>query len=127
MFLPLGLTADGLEQLIDSQYGLRATHYARFYPGLRTEIATLDGQAIGYVMTEMKDDLRVIDFAVATPFRNQGIGTWVLNEVMARADQAMLPIRLMVEAYNPARRLYERHGFEIEADRGTDLELIRRC
>ena len=43
-------------------------------------------------------------------FQNAGIGSVLLERMIAAADK---PIRLRVLRVNPARRLYERHGFTV--------------
>ena len=55
--------------------------------------------------------------------RNTGIGTSLLTELLAEAERAKKPVRIHVEQFNPARRLYDRLGFSQIADRGVYLLL----
>ncbi len=49
----------------------------------------------------------------------------MLREILAEADMAGKPVRIHVEVFNPARRLYQRLGFTQIADRGVYLFLER--
>jgi ribosomal protein S18 acetylase RimI-like enzyme len=56
-------------------------------------------------------ELRLVDIAVLPRQANQGIGTALLEDLLARAREAGLPVTLHVDLTNPARHLYERLGF----------------
>jgi ribosomal protein S18 acetylase RimI-like enzyme len=58
-----------------------------------------------------EDDIRVAHFFIAPAYQNQGVGTFLLEQVLADADGARKVVRLSVLENNPARGLYERHGF----------------
>ncbi len=51
----------------------------------------------------------LVYIAVDAAHRGQGIGAQLMNEALAGVDGA---VALHVEPHNPARRLYERLGFE---------------
>lgn len=53
--------------------------------------------------------------------QGQGIGTAVLSEVLTTADT----VRLNVLVGSPARRLYERHGFETVHEDAVDVFMVR--
>jgi GNAT superfamily N-acetyltransferase len=58
--------------------------------------------------------------AVVPSKRGHGIGEQLLQALLARARAAgYARISLSVEPGNPARKLYERHGFEV-VDQGTE-------
>ena len=54
---------------------------------------------------------------------NRGIGTTVLRELQSEAADAGKPLRIHVERFNPALRLYERLGFRQVEDKGVYLFL----
>jgi len=62
-----------------------------------------------------------VDIAVLPPYRNAGIGTAILRDPLADAAAAQKPVRIHVEKFNPALRLYERLGFVPIADIGVYL------
>ncbi|EMF50998.1 acetyltransferase [Streptomyces bottropensis ATCC 25435] len=64
-------------------------------------------------------------FYLAPHLQGTGIGTAVLRTLLARADRTGLPVRLNVLRGSPARRLYERHGFRLDAEDPVDVFLTR--
>ena len=50
-----------------------------------------------------------------------GIGTWLLRHLQAEAQASSRPLRIHVERFNPALRLYERLGFRDIEDKGVYL------
>jgi ribosomal protein S18 acetylase RimI-like enzyme len=56
--------------------------------------------------------ITLVDITIAPELRGQGIGTRLLNELLAEAAGKQIPVLLKVTEGNPARRLYERLGFE---------------
>lgn len=44
-------------------------------------------------------------------YQRLGIGSALINQLIAEADRSSIPIRLWVMAINPAKRFYERLGF----------------
>lgn len=56
-------------------------------------------------------------------FQNQGIGTSLLQGILARAKDKRLPVRLWVLRVNPARSLYERLGFLVLEETSASLHL----
>jgi len=58
--------------------------------------------------------------------RNQGTGSALLNDILAEATAVTQPVRLHVERFNPARRLYERLGFTVIGEGPIYLELEKR-
>jgi GNAT superfamily N-acetyltransferase len=66
-----------------------------------------------------EDELRLVDIALLPPYRNTGIG--ILRDVLAEAAVAQKPVRIHVEKFNPALRLYARLGFAPMEDKGVYL------
>ena len=48
---------------------------------------------------------------IEAPFQNRGLGAQVLARLLRQTDAQGVPTTLSVVKSNPARRLYERHGF----------------
>ena len=51
--------------------------------------------------------------------RNQGLGKALLLDLLDEAQAAALPVRIHVEKFNPAMRLYLRLGFKPLEDQGV--------
>jgi ribosomal protein S18 acetylase RimI-like enzyme len=78
----------------------------------------LIGEGYGYV----NDQTPELGLAVLPKYRGQGIGTALLNALVADAPGA---ISLSVSADNPALRLYQRFGFAIVRESHGTLILKR--
>jgi ribosomal protein S18 acetylase RimI-like enzyme len=83
-----------------------------------------DGRAIGMVKLVASDDCRrLVQLQVAPEEQGRGIGTEVLREVLDDARRARVPVVLSVLRRNPARRLYERLGFRVVAQKSGSYEM----
>ncbi|ANY86631.1 MULTISPECIES: GNAT family N-acetyltransferase [Pseudomonas] len=67
----------------------------------------------------------LIDISLLPPWRGLGIGSAYLREITREADAQGKSIRLFVEPENPARRLYERFGFQQSGRRQLYLQMYR--
>lgn len=57
------------------------------------------------------DEFRIVDIALLPEHCNRGIGGGLIRGVLSEAGAAGKPVRLHVEPFNPAYRLYQRLGF----------------
>ena len=77
-------------------------------------ILQVNNQDIGALKVEYHDEfIYLADLVINPNFQNKGIGTRIIKSLIAEAKQKSLPIRLKVLKCNPARNLYERHGFKL--------------
>ena len=84
---------------------------SQFFPD-QIRIITIDGQDVGWLQAEDTTETVVLkQLYVASSFQRRGIGTRVLTDLIERARLVGKPMTLSVVKLNPARRLYERHGF----------------
>jgi ribosomal protein S18 acetylase RimI-like enzyme len=75
----------------------------------------------GYVA----DDVPELAIAVYPEFRGQQVGSLLLGALLARARRdGERAVSLSVNANNPARRLYARHGFEVVGEPGSSLTML---
>jgi ribosomal protein S18 acetylase RimI-like enzyme len=63
--------------------------------------------------------MRIVDIALLPPYRNAGIGTAILTDLLAEAQRVGKPVRIHVKKTTPALSLYTRLGFTPIADRGV--------
>lgn len=67
----------------------------------------------------------VLSMAVLPEYRGQGIGTFLLNEMIRIArESGFTSLSLSVDPNNPALRLYERHGFVKIGIAGTSWDMV---
>ncbi|HEX5886146.1 MAG TPA: GNAT family N-acetyltransferase [Pyrinomonadaceae bacterium] len=96
----------------------------RTYPRVDNRIIVLDGRSIGRMLVDRSDTGIVLrDIALLTEYRNAGIGSRLIQDLMKEAASAGKPIQLHVVATSPAVRLYERLGFRRSRDDGAYLEM----
>jgi ribosomal protein S18 acetylase RimI-like enzyme len=102
-----GRPGDAAMIAIDQGFPVGAAWYRLFKPGRR---------GYGFV-DEQTPELAI---AVVPSKRGHGIGDELLQALLAKARAAGYErLSLSVEPGNPARKLYERHGFEV-VDQGDD-------
>lgn len=94
------------------QFDAQSSHYAFHYPNMVSQVIEVDGVAAGRLLTENRGDhFLLMDIALLPQFRNQGIGTTLMERLKEEATRLQLPLVLRVEFFNPARNLYSRLGF----------------
>ena len=79
------------------------------------QIIMIDGQKAGTVRVEHFPDCDYIGRIYILPtYQNQGIGTAIIQELIAKSHQQGRPLELRVLKSNPrAQQLYERLGFRV--------------
>jgi ribosomal protein S18 acetylase RimI-like enzyme len=77
-----------------------------------TKIIQVDGVDVGMLKVEERlDCIYLGDIQIDRSYRNQGIGTQLIETVISSANLANKPIRLRVLKGNPVKNLYHRLGF----------------
>ena len=117
---PLGWNADMQAAFLTQQFNAQHQFYQHSYPNADFQIIFVDGQPAGRLYVDRgADEIRLIDIALLPEFRGAGIGSRLLTELLSEAAHDRKPVRIHVEKFNPALRLYERLGFSIVDDRGV--------
>jgi GNAT superfamily N-acetyltransferase len=79
-------------------------------PGLR--LILVEGERAGCVAFRVAEkDILIDSFYLARRLHNGGLGTAILDALLAEADALGLPVKLGVLHGSPANRFYERRGF----------------
>jgi ribosomal protein S18 acetylase RimI-like enzyme len=101
------------ENFLRMQFDLQHKQWIQFYDQAAFEIILIDGNPAGRLYVDRREkEIRIIDIALLTEFRRQGIGSRIMKALIAEADQVNLPLSLHVEMYNPAMGLYQKLGFK---------------
>ena len=83
------------------------------------KIISVDGKDAGWLqVAELPTEIRLQKLFVAPSWQRSGIGSEVLDNLLAAWRPTGKKIVLRVLKNNPARRLYERLGFSVIADTG---------
>ena len=90
------------------------------------DVILVDGEPAGRLYVHRgRSDIRIVDIALLPEHRGNGIGTRLLEDLVAEGDAAGKSVTIHVERMNPALRLYERLGFTVAEDKGIYLFLER--
>lgn len=110
------------EAFLRMQSNAQATFYRENYPAAEYQVILADGAPAGRLYVERRPgETRIMDIALLPGYRGRGIGTRLLNEIIAEGQ----PVTIHVEIFNPALRLYTRLGFHKITDKGV-YWLMRR-
>lgn len=113
-------TEDVKEVFVKSQHINQNRHYFNIYPNGSFDIVEFDGERAGrFYKVELKDEIRIIDATLLPEFRNRGIGTRLITDVLTVARRKSKPVRIYLENYNSSRRLFSRLGFHLISEDGV--------
>lgn len=104
----------------------QSTGFAEQWKLQDVQIITVEGQSIGWLQaTETPSEIFLQQLFVSPEYQRQGIGSKVLQILLKSWERTGKPVVLTVLKNNPARRLYERHGFAVVAEVGVKLQMRR--
>jgi len=104
------------------QFSAQHKHYQTHYTNTDFLIVLWEGQACGrFYLARWLGELRVVELTILPAFRNLGIGTQILTNVLSEAAAGGKPVRIHVEHSNPAQGLYKRLGFVLIEEHGAHV------
>lgn len=101
-------------EFIKSQFEAQHSHYKKNYSGADFWVICKNKSSAGrlYVHENFQGrGMRIIDITLLPAFRNYGIGSSILKDLMQLSTQSEKPLSIHVESFNPAKNLYNRLGF----------------
>ena len=104
---------------LGQQFQIQLDHYKNQYPQGCFD-AVLDGEiVIGRLLTaKIEKCLHLVDISLLPNYRNKGIGSSLIIDLLRVAGPAGMEVRLHVLKGNAAARLYRRLGFLTMAEAG---------
>jgi ribosomal protein S18 acetylase RimI-like enzyme len=118
------LDANQRELLWKMQFLAQQQTYSLQFPGAEDKIILLDGRPVGRMLVERTEiELRGVDIALLPEFRSTGIGTLLIQDLMAEAEATGRPFRIQVVKTNRAALLYERLGIYKTGESGTHYSM----
>jgi ribosomal protein S18 acetylase RimI-like enzyme len=115
---------DGAQKaaFVQMQFAAQHRYYQENYRQTTFDVILANGEPAGrlYVARWAKE-IRIVDITLLPEYRNAGIGSRLLHDLMTEATTAGKPVSIHVEQYNPALRLYVRLGFVPVGEHGIYL------
>jgi len=106
--------AEEKEAFLRMQFHAQRTHYTTYSPKAGWWVIMLDDAPVGRMVVDRSPDqqINLMDIALLPEYRGQGLGTQLMQDLLDEARTSGKAVRLHVERFNPAYRLYQRLGFE---------------
>ena len=94
------------------QFDAQHSHYRTHFPEASYQIVLNDAELAGrlYVFRNHAE-IRILDITLLPQYRNMGLGTKLIGELVAEARKTAKPIGIWVEQFNPSQNLFQRLGF----------------
>lgn len=107
------------------QFNAQRQQYDEVYPQAENRIILQNNIPLGRMLVNSSEsEITLVDIALLPEHRNAGVGTSLVQGLLAEALAARKPVRLHVWKFNPAFHLYERLGFSIVGDQSSYLEML---
>ncbi|WP_031530238.1 GNAT family N-acetyltransferase [Dyadobacter crusticola] len=102
-------------EFIKNQFEAQHEYYQKNYSGADFWVICKNNSDAGrlYMHKDFQGrGIRIIDITLLPSYRNLGIGTSILRDLMLLSGQLKRPLSIHVESFNPAKNLYNRLGFK---------------
>ncbi len=117
---PVPWSAEEKKVFLQMQFEAQHQYYLANYPRAQFQIIQRGGEPIGRLYLDRRAaEIRIVDIALLPAQRHSGIGTQLMQEILAEGQARGVPITIHVERFNPALRLYTRLGFRQIEDKGV--------
>ena len=132
IFVPEGVAAPPRAILEQEDLQVYIRDFGR-QPDDHCLVAEVDGKIVGAVWVRVMDDYGHIDnetpslaISLYMEYRNQGIGMQLLLRMLELLEEKGYPqVSLSVQKANYALRMYRKAGFEVVADKGEEVLMVR--
>jgi ribosomal protein S18 acetylase RimI-like enzyme len=102
-----------------NQFEAQRHHYYAYFPDTAFDVIERHGVPMGRLYLEPRpESYHIIDIALMPDMRGQGVGTRLLEALLAHAGALGKGVGISVETFNPALHLYRRLGFTHISDEG---------
>jgi ribosomal protein S18 acetylase RimI-like enzyme len=109
-----------LQAFLEFQFNAQHTFYQNNFKQAHYWVIEQADVPVGRLYLDRRaDEICIIDIALLPAYRDRGVGTAVLNTILAEAQAKNQPVRIHVEPNNRALNLYHRLGFRQIGDIGV--------
>jgi len=99
---------------------------SRGYLPVYTRHILRQGELVGFVVVQPRENDLLLDHLYIHPnAQGEGIGSWVLVQVLKEADAQNKAVSVTALKHSDANRFYLRHGFVLKAEGEWDLYYLR--
>jgi ribosomal protein S18 acetylase RimI-like enzyme len=92
-------------------------YFDAWFRSRRVQIVVVDGCDAGILdVLRGDDEIYLSRIEIHPGFQRHGVGAAIVRDLLEEAAALRVPLTLHVFKVNPARRLYERLGFEVRAE-----------
>lgn len=103
------------ETFLSQQFNAQYQHYLQHYNSDKFDIIESGGKAIGRLFVDHWDrEIRIVDISLIPEYQNRGLGSYLFKQLFAQAKISKKTVTIHVEHNNPAKKLYQRLGFELK-------------
>lgn len=103
------------------QFEAQHRHYNQHFSNADQWVVEADGEPVGRLwIHDRAGEIRILDIALLSEKRGQGIGTYLLENLLDRAQSESKPVRINIENYQRSASLFERLGFSVIDDDGVN-------
>ncbi len=107
-----GWPEEQIHWFLQMQFNMQHTQWTGVFPEANFLIIMVDGVAAGRLYLDyLPREIHIIEITILPEYRNQGVGTQIIQNLMVEARQRKSKISLSVEKTNPAYGLYQKVGF----------------
>lgn len=115
------------DAFVHMQFDAQSRYYEETYVSTSFEVVVVDGEPAGRLyVARWPEEIRIVDIALLPEYRNKGIGSSLLRELLGEGEASGKPVTIHVERFNPALNLYARLGFVLAEDKGVYLLLAHQ-
>jgi len=124
----MGWSEEEQHAFLTQQFEFQHRYYQEHFSDAQFWVLLREAVPIGRLYWWVRNKhAALIDLSLMPAWREQEIGTAVIQSLVEHADKHGLTISLYVESTNPAYRLYLLFGFEVVRDNGMHLKMRRHA
>jgi ribosomal protein S18 acetylase RimI-like enzyme len=114
-----GFPVDQRAAFCRMQFEAQQHHYRQYFARAHDQIVLLNDHVVGRVLVaRAPDEIFLVDIALLPDYRNLGIGSQLVANLIAESKAQACPLRLYAEKNSRAQALYLRFGFVVTGDEG---------
>jgi GNAT superfamily N-acetyltransferase len=94
--------------------GVQRSYHNNAWQQQKPDVITYDGKLIGSIATmETEDCIEIGQFFILPEYQRKGIGTYLLKNILDKADRMSKNVTLKFLKNNPVESLYVRNDFRL--------------